>query len=475
MTFGGTVPTITPLYTYGTSTLTTVAPAGLTTSPICMTTATSTSPVGSSPSTSCSGAVDADYTISYAAGSVTVNASSLTITASSPSMTFGGTVPTITPLYTYGTSTLATVAPAGLTTAPTCTTTATSTSPVASYPASCLGAVDPNYTIGYVGGSLKVNAASLTITASSPTMTAGGTVPAITATSTYGSVVNSVTPPAGLTLPVCSAPGVTTSSAPGTYPTSCSGAVDGNYTIGYVAGILTINASTGKTNPVIAWPTPAPIAYGTPLSGVQLDATANVAGTFVYNPAAKSILTAGPHTLTLTFTPSNTSTYNTATASVSLQVNQAMPPVLWIPVPIAYGTSLGDLQLDALTAVPGKFVYTPAAGTILHPGNQPLSAVFTPKDTADFQTITVHATLIVVKALPVVSWSQPAAINAGMALGAAQLNARANVAGTFVNNPPAGTILPVGTATLRVTFTPIDTTDYQTGSAQVSLAVKSKK
>ncbi len=36
------------------------------------------------------------------------------------------------------------------------------------------------------------------------------------------------------------------------------------------------------------------------------------------------------------------------------------------------------------------------------------------------------------------------------------------VPGTFVYNPPAGTIEPVGTDTLSVTFTPTDTTDYTT-------------
>lgn len=238
---------------------------------------------------------------------------------------------------------------------------------------------------------------------------------------------------------------------------------------------FTINSAGGKTNPVIAWPTPTPITYGTPLSSAQLDATANVAGAFVYNPGAKTVLTAGAHTLSVTFTPTNTSAYNTVTATVTLQVNTANPPVLWIPVPITYGTQLGDLQLDALTAVPGKFVYTPAAGTILHPGNQTLSATFTPKDTADFNSITIHATLIVVKAVPNVKWAQPAAITVGTALSTTQLNATANVPGTFVYNPQAGTVLPVGTATLNVTFTPADTQDYQSASARVSLTVKSKR
>jgi len=51
--------------------------ANLTAQPICTTKATNTSPVGTYPS-SCSGAVDSNYTISYAAGSVTVNSASTT-------------------------------------------------------------------------------------------------------------------------------------------------------------------------------------------------------------------------------------------------------------------------------------------------------------------------------------------------------------------------------------------------------------
>jgi hypothetical protein len=82
---------------------------------------------------------------------------------------------------------------------------------------------------------------------------------------------------------------------------------------------------------------------------------------------------------------------------VTLQVNQAKPPVLWVPLPVIYPNPLGLLQLDALTLVPGKFAYNPPAGTVLSVGQHTLSAVFTPKDTADFQTITVQAVVDVIK------------------------------------------------------------------------------
>src|SRR5260370_40101489 len=54
-----------------------------------------------------------------------------------------------------------------LTSAPTCTTNASTTSNVGTYPSSCSGAVDGNYTISYAAGSVMVGPAALTITASS--------------------------------------------------------------------------------------------------------------------------------------------------------------------------------------------------------------------------------------------------------------------------------------------------------------------
>ncbi len=47
-----------------------------------------------------------------------------------------------------------------------------------------------------------------------------------------------------------------------------------------------------------------------------------------------------------------------------------------------------------------------------------------------------------------------------------------NIPGTFVYTPPAGTVEPVGTDTLSVTFTPTDTTDYKPASATVQLLVE---
>src|ERR1039458_7287338 len=76
-----------------------------------------------------------------------------------------------------------------------------------------------------------------------------------------------------------------------------------------------------QNTPTLTWSDPAPIIYGTPLSQVQLNASASVPGIFVYTPPASTILNVGVNTLSVYFIPSDTSTYATATASVSLVVN----------------------------------------------------------------------------------------------------------------------------------------------------------
>ena len=82
---------------------------------------------------------------------------------------------------------------------------------------------------------------------------------------------------------------------------------------------LRVNPATPK----ITWARPAAITYGTALTGTQLNATAPVPGNIVYSPAAGTMLTGGPQTLSVTFTPTDTTDYTTATAGVTITVNKA--------------------------------------------------------------------------------------------------------------------------------------------------------
>jgi sugar lactone lactonase YvrE len=227
-----------------------------------------------------------------------------------------------------------------------------------------------------------------------------------------------------------------------------------------------------KATPTITWAAPAAITYGTPLSGAQLNAVASVPGTLTYTPALGSVLHAGVQTLTVSFTPNDTTDYNPFSAQVTLTVNQATPVVTWSnPPSVVYGTATGTAQQTATANVPGSFFYTQPSGVVLKVGSYPLGVSFTPTDTQDYTSVSAFVTLTVTKATPAVTWPTPAAITYGTALSGTQLNATANVAGTFVYAPAAGAVLTAGTQTLSVAFTPADTQDYTSASATVALVV----
>src|SRR5206468_8763294 len=87
-------------------------------------------------------------------------------------------------------------------------------------------------------------------------------------------------------------------------------------TTNYSSVTRTVQLTVSQATPTITWSNPAGITYGTALSNAQLNATASVAGSFAYTPAAGSIPTAGTDTLSVTFTPTDTTNYTTATATV---------------------------------------------------------------------------------------------------------------------------------------------------------------
>ncbi|MDB4922822.1 MBG domain-containing protein, partial [Mucilaginibacter sp.] len=243
--YGAAVPTLTASYSGFVNGDT---GASLTTQPTLSTTATAASHVAGSPYTiTASGAVDADYTISYVSGALTVGAASLTITADDQTKAYGAAVPTLTASYSgfvNGDT------GASLTTLPTLSTTATAASHIAGspYAITASGAADADYAISYVAGSLTINTVSLTITADDQTKVYGDALPTLTAS--YSGFVNGDTGASLTTQPTLSTT-ATSASAVGPYPITASGAVDADYAISYAAGTLTVTASTDATLAVL--------------------------------------------------------------------------------------------------------------------------------------------------------------------------------------------------------------------------------
>jgi uncharacterized repeat protein (TIGR02543 family) len=122
---------------------------------------------------------------------------------------------------------------------------------------------------------------------------------------------------------------------------SSSSSRTGTINIGGQTLTVTQAAAAGIRTPLVTWANPASIVYGTALSGNQLNATANVNGTFTYNPPAGTTLNAGPgQPLSVTFTPADTLNYTTAAKQVTIDVIAGPPNTLTITLP-AGGTVQG--------------------------------------------------------------------------------------------------------------------------------------
>ncbi|PYR88836.1 MAG: hypothetical protein DMF84_26990 [Acidobacteria bacterium] len=240
----------------------------------------------------------------------------------------------------------------------------------------------------------------------------------------------------------------------------------------YAGATATVTITVLKASSTITWPAPADITYGTALTATQLNATASAPGTLAYTPALGTVLDAGSHELSVTFTPTNAANYAPATATVTITVLKASSTITWpAPADITYGTALTATQLNATASAPGTLAYTPALGTVLDAGAHELTVTFAPTNAANYAGATATVTITMLKATPTITWPAPAAITYGTALTATQFNATASAAGTFTYSPAAGTVLDAGTHALSVMFTPTNAANYSGATATSTITV----
>ena len=161
----------------------------------------------------------------------------LTITASDATRVYGAANPafSVTASGFINGDTLATLSGTLI-----CSTPATPSSPVGTYPISCSGLTSTKYVITFVPGALSVTRDPLTITASNQTKSLNQPNPVLTWVAT--GFVNGENTNVLTTLPTCTTTATTTSPA-GSYPIMCSGAAAANYSITYVPGTLTVTGT----------------------------------------------------------------------------------------------------------------------------------------------------------------------------------------------------------------------------------------
>jgi hypothetical protein len=167
----------------------------------------------------------------------------LAITADNQTMSYGGTVPNFTASYSGLINGDSSSVISGLT----CGANDSQGNPVSratpagTYPITCGGATAPSrYTIGYAAGTLMIDPAPLTITASDQSTTYGAvSFDTSTNSMTFAGLVNSEEP--GVLGPGLSIVSTVSPNSPaGPYPLTPEGAVDGNYSITYQSGALSV-------------------------------------------------------------------------------------------------------------------------------------------------------------------------------------------------------------------------------------------
>jgi len=229
---------------------------------------------------------------------------------------------------------------------------------------------------------------------------------------------------------------------------------------------------SAKALPVITWVNPAVITYGTALTVTQLKAKANVPGQFVYSPALGTKLPAGNQTLSVTFSPTDSTHYDTARKSVPLIVNKATATVTLVGLSQTFN---GQPRVVTTTTVPAGLnvgiTYNGSATVPVNAGSYVVNAMVLNDNVAGSKT----GKLVVAKAAQTITFPTPPTLRFGDADYALAATASSGLAVVYASSAPAvGTIVDgnklhiLGTG--RVTIMAI-----QSGDTNWKTAVSVKK
>ena len=256
-----------------------------------------------------------------------------------------------------------------------------------------------------------------------------------------------------------SAGSVTVNSATSVTVSVPSGAANGlqNVSITTAGGTVTSNNAftVNKTTPTVtATPSAAPISYGQTLASATLSGgSASVAGSFAYATPSAAPAT-GTENQSVVFTPSDTTTYSTVTFGVSVTVNKANPTVTTLPTAsvITYGQTLADSNLGTgSVSVAGSWAWldstiAPSAGSASQ------TAVFTPTDGDNYNSVNRSVTVVTNKA------------NASVSITGTSTDYTGSAQGVTVDTTPSG-------LSVTVTYNGSTTVPTNAGNYSVSVTV----
>ena len=435
--------------------------------------------------------VAGNYTFTLASGAVfTISAKSLVVTAAPAAKTYG----TANPGFTVGYSGfIGGESPANLGGALAFTTSATTTSAVGTYAVTPGGLTATNYAIRFIGGLLTVTQATPTVTATGGTFTYTGN-----AWAGSGSATGVLDPADALPVTLSYEQGATT-SGPTVYSALGAGLVPTD------AGTYRLTVAVAASTNYVGWSTTAAIVINKAPATLTLQAlTQTYSGTarlatvvtsptaltgvsVVYNnDPATAPVDAADYASRATLDNPN---YAASPVAGTLRIEKAPQTIAWsAPAGITYGTVLDAAQLNATVSgvsggsAPGGLSYTPAAGALLAAGLRTLTV--DAAGTNNYLPASATVSVNVSKAQPVLAW-----VPAGSIVYGTSLAAKLGATSSFNNAPVAGqfgyeqvaTASAVGPTTvldaaaqpyaLRVSFTPTDTDNYLSATAQNSLTV----
>ncbi len=173
----------------------------------------------------------------------------------------------------------------------------------------------------------------------------------------------------------------------------------------YASASATTTITIGKAAPTVQWNRPSGIVYGTPLGAAQLSASASVPGTFSYLPAVGVALAAGAgQSLSVNFTPADSSNYNGASAATTIDVAPAPLTIrgndatkrFGAPLPALSATGTGFVSSDSMASLSGTLNVVTSATASSAVGAYPIvtSGVSSPNYAIGF----ANGTLSVIKA-----------------------------------------------------------------------------
>lgn len=214
--------------------------------------------------------------------------------------------------------------------------------------------------------------------------------------------------------------------------------------------------------------------YGLPNSAVPLNVSGFITGESladvnvhpsVVSPATE---TSPIGTYPMTYTGGSDDNYSFAYGTGTLTVTKRTVAIALSNTSQAFNGSPRTITATPTPPeAPLQILYNGSINAPTAIGNYPVAVSVT---STNYQGSTT-GTLSIFKGGAAITWNPPAPVLYGTVVGAAQFNAVAAVQGIYQYSPPAGTVLGVGTHTLQLIFTPLDTANYLRTTNTVTITI----